>query len=61
MQIKNKIGKTQTMTPVAILDFCLLVACIARSFRPPPPILFLTFSLGLGGRSLLLHFKEKFI
>jgi len=45
-------GKIQTMTPVAALDFCLLVACNPRSFRPPPPILFLTFLLGLGDRSL---------
>ncbi len=38
------------MTPVAALDFCLLVACFTRSFRPPPPILFLTLLLGLGDR-----------
>jgi len=43
-------GKNQTTTPAANLDFCLLVARLSRSFRPPPPMIILTFSLGLGDR-----------
>ena len=49
------------MTPASALDFCLLVACNLRSFRPPNPILFLTFLLGLGGRGHLLNVKVIFL
>ena len=54
-------GKTQTMAPASALDFCLLVVCNTHSFRPPSPLIFLTFLLGLGGRSLPFLFLSELI
>ena len=61
--MKNLLWRDTTMTPDAALDFCLLVVCTTHSFRPPLPIIFLTFSLGLGGRGLpltSLFFDKEF-